>query len=93
MQANFLELPPAGYLMQVLYHSPRSALTYIELWRNKNDDNMVIVGKKESEKKFLINRIRFQNDLMVLAREGLISVRETVPEYEIELTGFDIDEY
>lgn len=85
------QLPPYAYLMQVLNHNPKSASTYIELWRHKDDDSRVTVAEDELRSRFLMTPTKFKNDLMVLVREGLVSVDERGNAMTIELVDFDCE--
>lgn len=72
-----IELPPYAYLMQVLNHSSKSAATYIEIWRHKDKQNKIKVAKNDIRDRFLIPAAKFRNDLLVLVKEGLVSVDQT----------------
>jgi hypothetical protein len=77
------------YLKQVLDHYPKSASTYIELWRHKDKNNKVVMSNEECRNMFLISPTKFRNDLLCLVREGLISVFEKGFKMTIEIVNFD----
>jgi hypothetical protein len=97
MPSNFnIDLPPYVYLTQVLNHCPRSASTYIELWRHKDKNSKVSVAKNQIRNQFLMSAAKFRNDLMSLVKEGLINVDEQMDSDErdwwklnIELVNFE----
>jgi hypothetical protein len=72
-----IDLPPYPYLVQVINNQPKSASTYIELWRQRDGKNKVSVDKQEIRNKFLIAPTKFRNELYGLVREGLINVHES----------------
>jgi len=83
------ELPPAMYLEQILNHSPRVALTYIHLWRVRNEDNVVRLTRSFIKEQFLISPTRVLNDIVILAREGLASIHEDKHAIYVTLTRWD----
>ena len=93
------QLPPYDYLMQIINHHPSSSATYIEAWRSRDDKDKLVIAKKEIRKKFLISPSKFRNDLLNIAKEGLINVHESWDldetewwRLEIEFVRFDDEE-
>ena len=85
------ELPPKFYLKQVAQHCPKSILTYMNLWEVKDEDNRVALLKKDVYSNYLISLTRFRNELMLLVREGLISIDESPNMITVEMVGWDED--
>jgi hypothetical protein len=85
------EYPPFFYLSQVLKHYPKSAYTYLSLWRNKNKENVVIIEKKSIHLELLIHPSKFFNDIIKLSDEGLLSFIEKEGTFHLELTDWQED--
>jgi hypothetical protein len=88
---DFNQFPPYIYLAQVIEHCALSASTYLQLWREKDKDNVVHIYKKDVYVQFLKRPYKFKNDLINLVKEGLISIDETPKKYVIELVDYEID--
>jgi len=86
-------LPPYAYLMQVLLHCPISAFIYVQLWKDKNKENKLVIHKDEIQNTYLISRTRFKNNLQNLVREGLINIDERPSTLEIELLDWNDEVY
>lgn len=84
-----LECPPHLYLCQVLEHCPRAGSTYLKIWREKNDENQLILDKENFRQEHLISLTKFKNDLFYLVKEGLISVEETPTSLKIDIVAWD----
>ncbi len=80
------DYPP--YLLQVLKNCPKAGLTYCELWQRRNSESKIYLLKKEIKTEFLIHRAKFENDILLLVKEGLINMHETSSAYCIELVNF-----
>lgn len=94
MRSPLWDYPPYPYLHQVLSHCHKAGLTYMDLWKQRDDKNKVIVGKDEIRTKFLSTTHTFHHNLLLLAKEGLVNVDERPNSLIIELTGWDNeDEY
>lgn len=90
--ANVFDLPPYPYLAQILSHCPKAASTYISIWRARDENNAITVNKSEIRNSFLITPTRFKNDMLVLVKEGLISVEESPKMLQIDVVGWDEEE-
>lgn len=86
-------LPPYAYLMQVLLHCPLAAFTYVQLWKDKNLENKLLIAKDEIQDYYLISKTRFKNNLQSLAREGLVNIHERPSTLEIEFVIWDDEIY
>ena len=86
-------LPPYAYLMQVLLHCPLAAFTYVQLWKEKNKENKLVVDKDQIQNYYLISKTRFKNNLQLLAREGLVNIDERPSTLEIEFVAWDDEMY
>jgi hypothetical protein len=80
--------PPYEYLMQVLMHCPQAAFTYMQLWKDKNREDKVVIYKDEIWSEYLVSKIKLKSDLQKLAREALINIEERPNTFEIELTNW-----
>jgi hypothetical protein len=83
------EIPPYPYLFQVAEHCPRAALTYLSIWKEKDKKNSLSVYKEDIRLQFLMSPTRFRNDLLLLVREGLVSVNETPLSIDVDVIGYD----
>jgi hypothetical protein len=89
IDSNPFDLPPYPYLSLILNHCSRAASTYITLWRERDKNGIVKIRPFDIRSTFLITPTRFKNDLLVIAKEGLISVTENSKEMIIEVIGWD----
>ena len=83
------EYPPDMYFVQVLQHCPKAADTYRQLWLKKDKDNKVTFLKKETKLEFLTSTAKFNNNLLLLAREGVVNIYEFPDEITVELLSWD----
>ena len=83
------DYPPYPYLFQVAEHCPKSVVSYMNLWKSRNKDNRVFVFKSDIRSDYLTTHTKFKNDLLMLAKEGLVSVDESPSKYTVELVGYD----
>lgn len=66
----------------------------MDLWKQRDNENKVIIGKDEIRTKFLSTTHTFHHNLLLLAKEGLVNVDERPNSLIIELTDWDNeDEY
>jgi hypothetical protein len=84
---NF-HLPPYPYIKMLARTGHRAIDTYIDLWGLKNEFGIVRVEKKEIRHTFLKKKSSFDDDLLILVREALASVREDERYYHIDLTDW-----
>lgn len=92
MKDNFYHYPPYLYLTQLADHCPKAVSTYMLLWRNIDKENKVNVFKKDIRSEHLITLNKFSHDLLLLVKEGLVSLEETPNWFHIELVGWDNEE-
>ncbi len=85
------DLPPYNYLLQVLEHCPKAGALYLNLWKDKDKNNIVNIDKKTVREDYLSSLSKFRHDVLMLVKEGLASVDESPGQMIIELTGWDID--
>lgn len=83
--------PPFAYLIQVLNHCPQAGSTYVQLWNMRDCNNRVDILIKDVRLEFLISLKKFKHDLLLLVKEGLISVNESQKSFVIELVDWQID--
>ncbi len=91
---QMFDYPPYPYLYQVALYCPKAVITYMQLWekRNKNSCKTTII-KSDLKNQYLTTATKLKNDLLLLMREGLLSiVEETSYSLVIELVDFDEDE-
>lgn len=86
------ETPPYLYLRQVLRACPKAALTYMDLWRHRDEENIVNAYKKDIKNDYHIHSNKFNHDLLQLVSEGLASITETPNVLHIRLTAWYEDE-
>jgi hypothetical protein len=87
---NFIsELPPYHFLITVLEHCPRAARTYVYLWQQQDSANNLHILKKSIKEKYLTTIAKFRHDLLMLVREGLISISEDREHLHIEVVDWD----
>lgn len=84
-----IKLPPPFYLMAVLDHCPLAGSTYVQLWNNKNSESKLYVAHKDINFEYLKSKTKFRHDLLLLVKEGLISVEETKDKIYIEVTAWE----
>jgi hypothetical protein len=90
------EFPPHPYLEQVALNCSEAQTTYIRLWRIRDPRNIIILRRKDAQTFFLRQVVCFENDLMKLCAQGLLSYTydKKKKTFEIELTGWsDETEY
>ncbi len=81
---SLFEYPPYMLLMQVLTHCPKAGSTYMHLWSSRDKKNKVCLRKEDCRESFFITLSKFRHDLLLLVREGLISVDETPHNIEVQ---------
>lgn len=102
MQKKICRCVPEFYLFTIADHCPKALYTYIWLWKDKDEDNRVVISEKDAEVKYMISSTIFKNSLKAINKEGLLSYRDFSSKrlgpfneyeriYEIELVGWDID--
>lgn len=84
-------LPPSPYLRHVLAHCPKSGLTYLDLWEKRDENNRLSIQKKEVKNEYNISLAKFNHDVLLLVKEGLVSRRETQLKIILELVDYDED--
>jgi N-acetyl-beta-hexosaminidase len=76
MSAEFSPFPPYLYAMQVLDYMPSAAATYFMLWKDyfdaKGKKSSIIYDRKTIEQDRFMRWVKFNNDLNVLGKFGLL---------------------
>jgi hypothetical protein len=83
--------PPYFYLKQLADHCPKAVSTYMTLWRSVDAEHKLSVLKKEIREQYLISLSKFRHDLLMLVKEGLVSIDETTDILNIELVSWDAE--
>lgn len=83
------QLPPYLYLIQVLQHCPKAGALYVDLWNHKDKENRLSIGKNKVRSEFLTSLAKFRHDLLLLVKEGIVSVDETPNAIHIELVDWE----
>ncbi len=81
--------PPYIYLKQVAEHCPKAVSTYMTIWNLMNVENKFNVYKEDVRNELLISLAKFRHDLLLLVKEGLVSIEETEKSIQIELVDWD----
>ncbi len=84
---DYSEFPPIKYLMRVLKGCPKSALLYIEIWKNKDEYMTLVTEKREIRKTYLISPTLFRNLLSPLMFLNLIHFIECDEKFKIDICG------
>lgn len=88
MKNNF-RFPPYLFLLQVAEHCPKALATYLLLWREIDLNHKISILKQDVPSEFLISLAKFRHDLLLLVKEGLISLHETKKNISIELVAWE----
>lgn len=80
---EYSDFPPLAILKKILRNCPKSTLLFLDLWKHRKD-NKATFRVKDIRDKFLMSEIMFRNQLIVLARFELISIKKTQHHYQIE---------
>jgi hypothetical protein len=86
---NEERFPPYYYLTQVADNCSKAVSTYMMLWRNADKEKKMSIYKKDVRSEYLISLCKFRHDLLLLVKQGLVSVDETPALLNIELVGWD----
>lgn len=89
MKSNSHRYPPYLYLQQIVDYCPKAASTYMLLWRSIDKENKLDVFKKDIRSEYLISLAKFRHDLLLLVKEGLVSLEETPQWLHVEVVGWD----
>lgn len=89
--SEYKDFPPFQYLLSVLKTAPESALLYVDLWKNKHEDNSVVINKNTVLHDYLISKTKIRNLLIPLIGIGLLSMKDHPTEYRIDLVPYDYD--
>ncbi len=86
------QLPPSSYLEQVLEHCSKSGFLYLQLWKKKDKDHKLTIDLTTVKKEFLVSRHKFNHDIFLLVKEGLVSViKEETDSIILEMVAWDQD--
>ncbi len=69
------DFPPYILVVLVVNHIPKAASTYLHLWKNKDNNNSVAVNMRNIRKEHCISPAKFNHDVLLLEREGIVHVR------------------
>ncbi len=86
------DYPPYVYLSQVAEYCPKAVATYLKLWSGQDKENKVHISKKDIRIEYLISLAKFRHDLLLLVKEGLVSLEETPNWLHIELVDWNEEE-
>jgi hypothetical protein len=89
---DYSEFPPIRYFERVLKTAPRSALLYIQIWQEKNNQMKAIIPKQNIRKGFVITPTRFRNLLEPLMFLNLIIFEDLDESFLIEFMGPNLSE-
>ena len=84
---DYSEFPPLKYFTRVLKSCPKSALLYVQIWKNKGKHMNLVTEKKEVRKVYLISPTMFRNLLAPLMFLNLIHFIECDDEFQIDVLG------
>lgn len=78
--------------MRTLKNCPKSALLYVQIWKNKNKNMNVLTKKSNIRKEYFISPTMFRNLLAPLMSLNLIHFIESDEKFQIEVMGFHLNE-
>jgi hypothetical protein len=81
--------PWLRYLIIIAEHCPHTLRTYLLTCDKLDDQNRLIILKKDISSEFLIRSNQFENHMLSIAREGLISMEKTPKFFCIECVDWD----
>jgi hypothetical protein len=84
---DYNEFPPLRYFLRVLKSCPKSALLYLQLWKNKGKHMNFETKKKDIRKEYLISPTMFRNSLSPLVFLNLVTFLECDDKYKIDILG------
>lgn len=84
---DYNEFPPLKYFIRVLKGCPKSALLYMQLWKNKAKTLSLTIHKKNVRKDYLISPTMFRNLLAPLMFLNLLIFIESDDKFLIDLVG------
>jgi hypothetical protein len=84
---DYSEFPPLKYFTRVLKSCPKSALLYVQIWKNKGKHMNVVTEKKDVRKDYLISPTMFRNLLAPLMFLNLIHFMESDEKIQIDVLG------
>jgi hypothetical protein len=89
---DYSDFPPVKYFTRVLKSCPKSALLYVQLWKNKGKHMNVVTKKKEVRKEYLISPTMFRNLLAPLMFMNLIHFIENEEKFQIDVIGQQLND-
>ena len=89
MSKVVFDYPPYPYLLRVVEYCPAAAATYMKIWKDRDKDHKFHIYKENVKSGFLMSPTRFHNHLLMLVKEGLVSVDESPLMLSVELVGYD----
>jgi transcription initiation factor IIE alpha subunit len=95
MQTN-TQQPPFPYLELAIRNCAGAAETYIDLWKLRDEKNIVLIDDEDICDIMNIRKAKFYDDLRKLVKQKLVSIKQKKNQesnfLRIEMTGWD-DEY
>lgn len=83
---DYSTFPPIKHFEKVLHHAPHSAITYATMWNFKEKrGTRSVVSKKKVKNIFLISSTIFRNQLLGLAKLGLLAFEEKTDSFLITI--------
>jgi hypothetical protein len=80
---SYSEFPPIKYFIRVLKSCPKSALLYVQVWKNRGKS----VKRRDIRKDYLMSPTMFRNLLGPLAFLNLVCFVENDEEFRIDVLG------
>jgi len=84
---DYDQFPPIKYFIRTLKSCPKSALLYIQLWKNKDKNMSLVTDKGDIRKEYLISPTMFRNLLAPLMFLNLIHFVESEDKFRIDIMG------
>lgn len=84
---NYSEFPPVKYFVRVLKGCPKSALLYVQVWKNKSEQGNLLINKNDVRRHYLISPTMFRNLLAPLMFLSLIRFVEGDDHFQINISG------
>lgn len=84
---EYSDFPPLKYFTRTLKNCPKSALLYVQMWKNKGKNMTIVTEKTSIRKEYLISPTMFRNLLAPLMYLNLIHFVESDGKFQIEVLG------
>ena len=91
--SDYNEFPPLKYFTRALKGCPKSALLYLQIWKNKEIPHWnLMINKKDIRKDYLISPTMFRNLLAPLMLLNLITFIECDGQFQIDIFGSHVND-